>query len=141
MNDQNFQAKFQIFEKQITYLQDQLQAVDQAIVELKQLHIALDELKGNEGKEILSPIGRGVFVKTSLLSDELIVDVGNKNYVNKSVPKTKEIIKEQIEKLEKSKSELNYELEILNQEITKVFLEHQKEHTHHEHVEKQNPKK
>ena len=126
MNDQELQIKFQMFEQQIMQLQQQLQAVDQAIVELKQLNIALDELKGNEGKEMLSPIGRGVFVKTKLVSDELIVDIGDKNYVDKSVPDTKKIIEEQIEKLGSSKEVLEGELEKLNQEITKAFLEHQK---------------
>lgn len=126
MSDQELQAKFQIFEQQIMQLQQQLQAVESAIMELSKLSIDLEDLKGNVDKEILSPIGRGVFIKTKLISEDLIVDVGGKNLVNKSIPETKKIIEEQIEKLKISKGSLDVELEKLNQEITKVFLEHQK---------------
>ncbi|OYT36399.1 prefoldin subunit alpha [Candidatus Pacearchaeota archaeon ex4484_71] len=132
MDDQELQRKFQVFESQIMGLQQQLQAVDQAMVELKQLHLSLDDLKGNEGKEVLAPIGRGVYAKTKLSSEDLVIDIGNKTYVDKSIPGTKEIISEQIKKLENSKVDLNRELENLNQEITRTFLEHQKLHQGHE---------
>jgi len=130
MSDKELQIKFQIFEQQIMQLQQQLQAVESAILELSKLSIDLEDLKGNVDKEILSPIGRGVFIKAKLISEELIVDVGGKNLVNKSIPETKKIIEEQIEKLKISKESLNVELEKLNQEVTKVFLEHQKAHEH-----------
>ena len=134
MNDQELQQRFQIFEQQIMQLQQQLQAVEKAIAEISQLSIDLDGLKGNVDKEILSPIGRGVFVKTKLVSEDLLVDVGGKNFVNKSVSETKEIINEQLEKLGESKESLNQELENLNREITKVFMEHQQRNAHsHSH--------
>jgi prefoldin alpha subunit len=126
MNDQELQIRFQAFEQQIMQLQQQLQAVERAISEIGQLSIDLDGLQGNIDKEILSPIGRGVFVKTKLISEDLIVDVGGRNFVKKNVPETKKIIEEQIEKLNASKEELNQALEELNQEITQVFMEHQK---------------
>lgn len=126
MNDHELQIRFQAFEQQIMQLQQQLQAVERAISEIGQLSIDLDGLKGNIDKEILSPIGRGVFVKTKLISEDLIVDVGGRNFVKKNVPETKKIIEEQIEKLNASKEELNQALEELNQEITQVFMEHQK---------------
>jgi len=133
MNDQELQIKFQIFEQQIMQLQQQLQAVEQAILELNQLSVDLEELKGKTGKEILAQIGRGIFVKTNLISEELIVDVGDKNFIKKSISETKKIILEQVGKLGNSKEELNQELENLNKEITEVFLEHQKKAHSHEH--------
>ena len=118
--------KLSMFEQQIQGIQQQLQAVEKAILDMSNLNLDLDELKGSKGKEILSSIGRGIFAKTELISEELIVDVGGKNFVKKSIPDTQEIIKEQIKKLEEAKEELNKALEEINNQLTETMLEHQK---------------
>ncbi len=122
--EQELQFKFGMLEQQIMAIQQQLQAVEQALVDLTSLNLGLDEIK--KDKEILAPIGRGIFVNAKTLSEELTVDVGGKNYVKKSVPDTKKLIQEQIEKLEKVREELNGELERINGELTEVFMESQK---------------
>lgn len=119
--------KLSMFEQQIQQLQQQLQAVEQGIVEITSLNIGLDELKDSKGKEILAPIGRGIFVKTKLLSEKLTVDVGGGNFVKKSIPETKKIIEKQIKKLEEVKKELNNNLEKLSEELVKVMNEAQEE--------------
>ncbi len=136
--EQNFQQElamqFQMFEQQIRMIQEQQQAVEQAIVDLSSLNFELDELVGKKDEEILSPIGRGIYASAKLTSEELLVDIGNKNFVKKTIPETKVIIKNQIKKLEKAKEELNKELEKINTELTNVFMEHQKLHGHdHNH--------
>ena len=136
--EQNFQQElamqFQMFEQQIRMIQEQQQAVEQAIVDLSSLNFELDELVGKKDEEILSPIGRGIYANAKLTSEELLVDIGNKNFVKKTIPETKVIIKNQIKKLEKAKEELNKELEKINTELTNVFMEHQKLHGHdHNH--------
>jgi prefoldin alpha subunit len=73
----------------------------------------------------LAPIGRGIFVNAKTLSEELIVDIGGKNFVKKSIPDTKKLIKEQLEKLEKAREELNGELDKINQDLTKTMVEAQ----------------
>ena len=136
--EQNFQQElamqFQMFEQQIRMIQEQQQAVEQAIVDLSSLNFELDELVGKKDEEILSPIGRGIYANAKLTSEELLVDIGNKNFVKKTIPETKVIIKNQIKKLEKAKEELNKELEKINTELTNVFMKHQKSHGHeHSH--------
>jgi prefoldin alpha subunit len=113
--------KLSIFEQQIQQLQQQLQAVEQGIIELTSLNFGLDELKNNKGKETLSLIGRGIFAKTKLISDELIVDIGSKNLVKKSIPETKNIIEEQIKKLEEVKKDLEDNLEKVSEELTRLM--------------------
>ena len=88
-NEQQLAIQFQMFEQQIRMLQEQLQAVEQAIIELGSLNLQLDELIGKKDNEIFSPIGRGIYAKSKLLSEELLVDIGNKNLVKKSIPETK----------------------------------------------------
>jgi len=136
-NEQELMLKFQMFEQQIRAMQKQLQAVEEAIIDISRLNLDMDELVGKTGSEIFAPIGRGIYAKAKLLSEELLVDIGNKNLVKKTIPETKEIIKNQIQKLEKVKEELNKGLEEINEELTKTFEESQKEHNHsHEHSHK-----
>ncbi|MEK6833135.1 MAG: prefoldin subunit alpha [Nanoarchaeota archaeon] len=137
-NEQELAMKFQMFEQQIRMLQEQLQAVEQAIVELGSLNLGLDELIGKKDNEILAPVGRGIYAKANLISEELLVDIGNKNFVTKSIPETKKILQEQIKKLEKIREELNIELEKINAELTDVFIKSQvglHRHSHGENCE------
>ncbi len=114
------ERKFRIFEKQIMQIQEQLQAIDRAMMEMGQINLGLDEISGEKanGKEILAPIGRGIFVEAKLASEELMVDVGGANFIKKTIPETKEIIEEQIGKLGEMKNQLEGELEKINEEIT-----------------------
>ncbi len=125
MDERELQTKFQVFEQQIMQIQQQLQAIDQAIVEIDFLEKGLDDLIGKKDLEILSPLGKGIFAKTKLLSEELIVDVGGKNFVTKSIPETQELIKEQLTKLNDVKKELEGEMQKINTELTKTMLEFQ----------------
>lgn len=117
--------KLSMFEQQIKHLQQQLQAVDESIEEMNALSIGLGEIEKSVGKEVLAPLGRGIFVETKLLSDSLTVDVGGRNFVKKSIPDTKEIIEAQIVKLNEVSEELNEKIEDINEELTKTILEAQ----------------
>ncbi len=125
MNQEELNKKFMQFEQQIKQIQEQLGAIEQAILDMSQIKMGLDEIKGKKGEEIMAPIGRGVFIKAKLLSEELTVDIGGKNFVGKSVDETKKLIEGQIEKLKGIKGELEMELEKINQEITAVMMEHE----------------
>ena len=134
-NQEELMYKLQMYEQQIQQLQQQLEAVEQAILEMNSLVMGLNELIGSKDKEILAPIGRGIFVKTKLVSEDLTVDVGGKNFVKKSVPETKKLIEYQVKKLEEVKEELNDNLEEINHELTITFMNAQKEHVHDENCE------
>ena len=129
---QEIMYKFQMFEQQMQQLQQQLQAVEQAIVDMNTLNFGLDELVGKEGEEIMALIGRGIFARAKLLSEELLVDIGDKNVIKKSIPDTKKLIGSQIEKLEDVKKDLNDNMEQVNSELMKMYYEAQENagHTH-----------
>ncbi len=122
---QELMFKLSMFEQQIQQLQQQLQSIEQALTEITSLNFGLDELINSTGKEILAPIGKGIFAKTKLLSEELTVDVGGKNFVKKSIPETKKIIEKQIKKLEEVKIELNNNLKKTGEEFMKLMGEAQ----------------
>ena len=125
-DQQELMFKFQMFEQQIQNIQQQLQAVEKAIVEMNSLSLGLDDLKGGKNKEIMAPIGKGIFAKSKLLSEELVVDIGGGNFVKKSIPDTQKIINSQIKKLEEARSELNKALEEINKQLTETMMAAQK---------------
>jgi len=118
--------RLSVFEQHIKQLHQQLQLIEKNIIDLNSLDFGIDEIKGSVGKEILGQLGRGIFVKAKVISEELIVDVGNKNFVKKSISDTKKIIKEQIEKLHQIEKELKDKLKEINEEMTELVLEAQK---------------
>ena len=122
-NQKELIYKFQMFEQQIKQLQQQLQAVEENTGELISLADGLETLKGKKGEEIRAPIGRGIFVKANLLSEDLIVDVGGKNFVKKDINSTKKLITDQIGKLGHIKADLENSLEQMNEELMKVMVE------------------
>ncbi len=117
--------KLSMYEQQIKQLQQQLQAVEQGIAEMNTLSAGLDELVGKKDREIFAPIGRGIFAKARLESEDLNVDVGSGNLVKKSIPETKEIIAEQITKLEDVKKELENGMEKIGHEFNAMITEAQ----------------
>jgi len=120
-NEQELLFKFSMFERQIREIQQQLEAVERGIIDLNSLNLGLDELIGSVGKEIYAPMGKGIFVKAKLTSEELNVDIGNGNLVKKTIPETKSLIEEQIKKLEQLKDELERNLEQLGDEINRIM--------------------
>ena len=119
--EQELLFKFSIFERQIKEIQQQINAVEKGILDLSSLNFGLDELKGSRDKEIFAAIGRGIFVKAKIVSEELNVDIGNGNFIKKNIPETKELISEQIKKLETIKKELENNFEEIGKEINSMM--------------------
>lgn len=120
-NQQEIIFRLSILEQQMQQLQKQVEAVEQGILELNTLNLGLDDLKGSVGKEIFAPVGRGIFAKAKLLSEDLKVDIGEGNFVTKNISETKEILSKQTKRLEEIKKELNSALENLGDEVTKTI--------------------
>ena len=123
--NQEIMFKLQMFEQQIKQLQQQQQAVEEATIDLGTLNLGLEELVGKTDSEIMAPIGRGIFAKAKLMSEDLLVDIGGKNLVKKTIPQTKDILKEQLKKLDAAKKELDTEIEKVNKNLTETIIEAQ----------------
>ncbi len=118
---QELMIRLQLFDQQAQQLQQQYQAVEQAMIEMGQLNFGLDDLKNSKDKEIMASFGRGIFVKAKILDEDLVVDVGGKNFVKKDIELTKKLIQEQIKKLNEIKNEIENSLKILGEEMTKII--------------------
>ncbi|MBI2043877.1 prefoldin subunit alpha [Candidatus Pacearchaeota archaeon] len=119
--EQELLFKLSAYEQQINHLGEQAQAVEKGVNELSSLTESLNDLVKSEGKEIFAPLGRGIFIKSKVLSEDLLVDVGGKNLVKKNIPQTQEMIKEQIEKLEEIKNEIDLAIDKTSKEVEKVI--------------------
>lgn len=134
MNEKELERKFRIFENQIMQLQEQLGAIERGINDLSSINSGLDELKGKIGEEVYAPIGRGIFMKSTLASENLKVDIGDGTFVEKNIPETKKMITEQIEKLKDIQGKIELELDRVNGELTETMRNYQEEmHAGHEH--------
>ncbi len=133
-NEEEIIMRLSMFEQQIQQLQQQIGAVERGIIELGSLNLGLDELAGGKEKEIFAPIGKGIFARAKLISEELNIDVGGGNIVKKSIPETKKLIGEQIEKLSDVKKDLENNLEKIGEEFNSMMNELQEENSH-EHSE------
>lgn len=123
-NNQEILFRLSMFEQQLQQLQQQLQAVGRGIAELESLHLGLDEISGSIDKEVFAQIGKGIYVKAKIISDELNVNIGDNNFVNKSIPQTKELIEEQINRLKEAEAELEKNIEITNKEFLEMIEEY-----------------
>ena len=119
MENQELIFKLGMLEQRIRSLEEQLRAVESAVVDMGSLIIGLDEIK--EGKEILSPIGRGIYVNSKVVSEKLKVDIGGRNFVSKNISETKEIIKNQIGKMEEIKKVLIESLNDAEREFNEII--------------------
>lgn len=132
---QEIMFKLQMFEQHINSIHQQLQSVEQAILDLSELNGGVKSLEGKKDKEILAQIGRGIFVKAKLISEDLIVDIGNKNLVTKNIGETNRLISSQIEKLGVAKKELNKNMGQLNSEMENLMKDFQKSLGHSKECE------
>lgn len=124
-SEQELMMKFQMFEQKIQQTQQQMQIVEQALMDLTSINLGLNDLKGAKGKEIMAPLGKGIFVKAKLLSEELTVDVGDKTFVGKSIEETQSMITEQTTKLDEVKNQLEDVMKEINEDLTKTMIEAQ----------------
>ena len=115
--------KLGIFEQQIRQIQQQIEIIEKNIMEMNSLEIGLGEFKGAEGREILAQVAKNIFVKTKLISEELMVNIGGGNLIKKGIEDTKKLIREQVKKLENLREELNFTLEKINDELTRTVME------------------
>lgn len=117
--------KLAMYEQQIKQLNEQLEAVEKAIADSSSLSLNLENLKNGKEKEIVASIGKGIFARAKLISEELLVDIGGKNIVKKSIPEAQKLIGSQVNKLSEIKFEIEKNLEAMNSELMKMFLEAQ----------------
>ena len=111
-------------EQEVNYLNQQLQLIDENIKEMTQISDSLEGI--SKGNEILSNLGKKIYLPVEVKDDKLVVEVGKGNYVKKSVSETKEILERENNKLMEGKGKIIERLDFLQEEMSKMLMELQK---------------
>ena len=107
-------------------LEQQIQAIEQQGRELTEIRQSIQEISSGKGKEILSNLGKGIFVETQVIKPELIINIGSSVLVKKTPAEALEIIDAQLKQLSEGKLDLSEKVLDLQENMQKLFAEMQK---------------
>ena len=111
--------EFQMIQQQMQQLQQQIEKFDKQLSELNGVTTALEDFqKMKKGSDMLVPLASGIFAYGELKDIEHVrVNVGANVSVKKSIPDTIELVKQQIDEIEKYKVQMTENLMQMNQYI------------------------
>ncbi len=104
-------------------LSQHLEIINQQIQELEQFGKQLTTMNGAKGKELLAPVGKGVYAKTSLVEEKLLVQVGAGVMVKKTPDETRETIKGQLKRLLELKVQYSAKLDQIQNQLQQMVMQ------------------
>jgi len=122
--DQQKIMQIQMMEQEGQQLNEQLQLIDRNITEMNELKESLVEIENGED-EILTNLGKGIYLPVKIMDKNLIVEVGRGNYVKKNIKDTGKIVDEQVLKLTEGKGQVIHRLNELQMEMQELIMEFQ----------------
>ena len=114
-------ARAQIAYQQAQAHEDRLNFLNQQIQELEEFNGSLEHLENNKSGELLTSLGKGVFVKTKRIEKEFFVDVGAKVFVKRDAADIQNTLAEQIKRLHEIREEVKDDLAELQQELGELM--------------------
>lgn len=135
--EQELLMQASLLEKNLQETAQQIEYFEKEIMELDNIYNNLSSLEKGKGYESYSALGKGLYIKSQLVDEKILVHVGTNILVNKSVDETKKIVEEQIKKLSQARAYLMERLELYNKGLRDIMEEFGAlEHNHpyeHEH--------
>ena len=120
MANEEILFELSMLEQQAQELKQQIEQVNSHLNDLENLKLGLIKLEQTKEKEILAPLGRGIFIKSEAKEDEVFVNVGSRIVVKKSFKGAEEIIEKQISELERVKVEIERQMEIIESKFVQL---------------------
>jgi prefoldin alpha subunit len=118
--------KINVLGQEAEKLEQQIQVIEQQAKELVEIRQSIEEISSNKNKEILSNLGKGIFIETQVKKSELMINIGSNVLVKKTPAEALEIIDTQLKQLSEGKGDLAEKVEELQENMQKLFLEMQK---------------
>ena len=125
--NQELMYEAQELEKYTAELEEHVKFLQNQIEELKQFAERLTSLGKSNEKDILASIGKGVYLPAELKDKNLLVEVGAGVIVKKTPEGLKEVVIDQISKLEESKVSMVSQIGLYTQKIQEIMLQVQTE--------------
>ena len=110
-----------VLDMQIRQLEQQAMLIEQQISEYQSLLSNLDELKkAKKGQSMLFPFSRDIFVEGKIEGSEVLVNIGSKTLVRKSIDEAKKLIERQKDKMLKVNEEIARETDKIMRKIMEL---------------------
>jgi len=124
--DKELIFKASMLQQQSEQIEQKLGLIGQQLHELRKFKSELEEIIKDDKKEILAPLGKGIFLKSTIIEDKLFVDVGAGVLVKKTPEDTQKIVEVQITRLDELADSTNEEFEKINLKLTSLMSEIEK---------------
>lgn len=115
--------KASLLEKQIHEFEEKLTFLDRQILDLEKFSEQLNYMNKEDSKEILSSLGRGVYLKANAESRDLLVEVGAGIIVKKTPEQVMQVLEDQIKKFKEARIHLSGQLEIYHKNLEETLSE------------------
>ncbi len=111
-SSQELMFRASLAEKHLQELNEKIEYLSQQLSEMEQFSRDIAFIKDAEGKEILAPIGKGIYLKSLAEDSNFLVNVGAGIIVKKSPDEARAIIESQIKSFNEARSQLMAQLEV-----------------------------
>jgi len=119
--------EYEMLKEEAKKLEQELHTLEARREELDIVSMSIDEIKGQKNKDILIPVGSGVFVKGTVTDDKkILLNVGSNVILPKTLEEAKKIIEGQITEMEQAKINISIELQKFIAYIQRISPEIQK---------------
>lgn len=131
MEQQEYLIKLSMIEQEAQKLEERITIFNSQIQEMNAIKKCLEEIENkninDKDGEILSNLGKGIFIKTEIKSKDLFVNVGKNIVIKKNTKETVKILDDQLKKLSLGKEETTNRIIKLQVEMQNLIQEAQKE--------------
>ncbi len=119
--DQELMLRASFLEQQAKEIEASLELVTRQVTELEQFSDHLSFFQKSKENQMLAPLGKGIYLKTSYESKKLFVEVGSGVVVQKTPEETQEIIEAQLKRLKEIRLQLSEQLQIYTHHLDKTL--------------------
>ncbi len=130
MEQQEYLIRLSMMEQEAKALEEKMHMIEQQMSEMAAIKASLLEIGGADlkngdgrGKEILSNLGKGIFIKTEIKGGDLLVNTGKGVVVKKSIGETMQVLDSQIKKLAQGKEQVMQGIEGLQENMRELIEE------------------
>lgn len=125
MADQELIMKLSMLQQRSEQIEEQINLINQNIAQLEALNNTLLNIDKSKNKEMLAPLGKGIFVESEIKNKDLFVNVGSNTIVKRTPKQTAELIEKQINEMKQMKMNFADQLEQTALELQKLVEEAQ----------------
>lgn len=121
MANEEYIMKLSMLEQESGKIQEQLGIIHQQLADFENLRESIGKLEKSEA-DILTPVGKGIFVKSKISERKFFVNVGAGVILKRDADKTAEIIKKQVGQLENFREILGRNMEEINNQVQELIF-------------------